>query len=117
MTKALDGSARYGASSWPNCFSVAGFVLPTMIGTSFGNEDSEGKDLNILVSCVVAKEEKEMDTWIGSCRCKVSASLDCVHLHRRSCSSIETCQCRGVVLLFLCRRSGFLEEWRICHID
>jgi hypothetical protein len=51
MTKALDGSARYGASSWPNCFSVAGFVLPTIIGTSFGNVDSEGKDLWLLVSC------------------------------------------------------------------
>lgn len=52
MTKALDGSARYGASNLPNCFSVAGFVLPTIIGTSFGNEDSEGKDLWPLVSCM-----------------------------------------------------------------
>lgn len=49
MTKALDGSARYGARIWPNCFSVAEFVLPTMIGTSFGNADSEGKDLWFVV--------------------------------------------------------------------
>jgi hypothetical protein len=59
MTKALEGSERYGARSWPNCFSVAGFVLPTIMGTSFGNEDSEGNDL-LLVSCAVANQGGEV---------------------------------------------------------
>jgi hypothetical protein len=93
-------------------------VLPTMMGTSFGNEDSEGKDLGYgqsLHVCCWQKEEKY--TWIESCRCKADASLDCAHLHRRSCSSIETCRFRRVGLLFLCRLSGFLVEWRICRID
>lgn len=47
MTKALEGSARYGARSFPNCFSVLAEVLPTMMGTSLGNADSEGKDLDL----------------------------------------------------------------------
>jgi hypothetical protein len=69
-----------------------------------------------LVVCV-ANEGREMDTWIVSCRYRVDASLDCVRLHRRSCSSIEICQYRRVVLWFLYRLSGFPEEWRTCHID
>ena len=38
MTKTFDGSARYGASSDPNCFSTEGFVLPTRIGISGGKK-------------------------------------------------------------------------------
>jgi hypothetical protein len=56
----LEGSERYGARSWPNCFSVAGFVLPTMMGTSFGNTDSEGKDLLLISFCNCCRRKREI---------------------------------------------------------
>jgi len=36
MTKAFSGSAMYGARSFPKAASVAGLVLPTMMGTKGG---------------------------------------------------------------------------------